>query len=61
MEAKPCGSWKSPITSASIVESSIRLSEICVDGDDLYWIELRPQEKGRAVIVKNGKDILPKP
>lgn len=59
MEAKPCGSWKSPITSAMLVESTIRLGEVCVDGNDLYWIESRPEEKGRSVIVKNGKDILP--
>ena len=61
MEAKPCGSWKSPITSSIIVESAIRLGEIVVDGNDLYWSESRPEEKGRSVIVKGGKDILPEP
>lgn len=62
---KPHGSWKSPITSSLIVESSIRLGDIVVDGEDLYWNELRPQEKGRSVIVRwrNGKkeDVLPSP
>lgn len=61
MEARPCGSWKSPITSSMIVESAIRLGEVVVDGDDLYWSESRPEEKGRSVIVKGGKDILPEP
>lgn len=50
--AKPHGSWKSPITSSMIVESSIRLGEIVFDGDVLYWNELRPEEKGRSVVVR---------
>jgi dipeptidyl aminopeptidase/acylaminoacyl peptidase len=48
----PYGSWKSPITSDLIVEKSIGLKELQVDGDDLYWIESRPNEKGRNVIVR---------
>ena len=42
-----------------IVESAIRLGDVCVDGKNLYWIESRPSEKGRSVIVKGGVDILP--
>ena len=61
MEAKPCGSWKSPITSSMIVESAVRLGEVVLDRDDLYWIESRPEEKGRSVIVGNEKDLLPEP
>lgn len=50
--AKPHGSWESPITSSMIVESSIRLGDIVLDGGTLYWNELRPEEKGRSVVVK---------
>ena len=64
-EAKPHGSWESPITSSIIVESFIRLGNIVLDGEDLYWNEIRPEENGRSVIVqwKNGrcKDVLSKP
>jgi dipeptidyl aminopeptidase/acylaminoacyl peptidase len=47
----PYGSWASPITSDLIVAGSIRLGEIRLDGDRLYWSEGRPTEGGRNVIV----------
>ncbi len=52
----PYGSWKSPITADMITQGGKRLLEIKVDGDDLYWIEGRPAEAGRNVIVKRGSD-----
>ncbi len=48
----PYGSWKSPITSNLITRQSIKLSEVRFDGDDIYWLEDRPQENGRCVIVR---------
>ncbi|MDX6290318.1 MAG: hypothetical protein QOH42_2117, partial [Blastocatellia bacterium] len=50
------GSWKSPITSDLIVKESIGLGQIKMDGDDIYWIELRPSEGGRQVIVRRTSD-----
>src|SRR5215472_10205213 len=52
----PYGSWASPITSDLIVASSIGLSDVRVDGDDVYWIETRPQEQGRSVIVRSPRN-----
>ena len=48
----PYGSWSSPITSDLIVASSIGLGEILLDGIDVYWLESRPQQGGRSVIVR---------
>ena len=48
----PYGSWISPITSDLIVSGSVGLSQCIIDGDDIYWIEMRPIESGRNVIVK---------
>ncbi|HYV00232.1 MAG TPA: hypothetical protein VE977_15490, partial [Pyrinomonadaceae bacterium] len=48
----PYGSWMSPITSDLIVSGSIGLSQPMMDGSDLYWIEMRPTEGGRNVIVR---------
>jgi dipeptidyl aminopeptidase/acylaminoacyl peptidase len=48
----PYGSWKSPITSDLIVRESVGLSQPAIDGDDIYWLEMRPAEGGRQVIVK---------
>jgi dienelactone hydrolase len=50
------GSWSSPITSELIVASSIGLGEILVDDADVYWLESRPQEGGRSVIVRRAED-----
>ena len=33
------GSWKSPITSELIVAQSVTLSEVCLDGGYVYWLE----------------------
>ncbi len=50
------GSWSSPITSDLIVASTIGLGEILLDGTEIYWIESRPQESGRSVIVHRAAD-----
>ncbi len=63
---RPYGSWPSPITSDLIVAKTIGLSEIQLAGEDIYWLEMRPEENGRYVIVRwtpNGemRDINPPP
>jgi len=53
-ETLPYGAWRSPITSDLIVAQAIGLGDIIVDGDDIYWIEGRPSEGGRNVLVRRG-------
>ncbi|MFM7573334.1 MAG: S9 family peptidase, partial [Snowella sp.] len=50
------GSWKSPITADAILAGSIGLGAVAIDGDDLYWSESRPTEKGRNVLVKRDRN-----
>ena len=52
----PYGSWKSPITSESIVAEAVGFGGIALDGDDIYWLESRPSEGGRRVIVRRTPD-----
>ena len=52
----PYGSWKSPITSDLIVSGTVGLGQIAIDGDDIYWVEGRPSEAGRSVIVRRTPD-----
>jgi dipeptidyl aminopeptidase/acylaminoacyl peptidase len=52
----PYGSWKSPITADLIVRGSVGLSQPTIEGDSVYWVELRPTEGGRNVIVRREKD-----
>jgi dipeptidyl aminopeptidase/acylaminoacyl peptidase len=56
VQTVPYGSWKSPITSDLIVKESIGLGQVKMDGDDIYWIEMRPSEGGRQVIVRQTHD-----
>ena len=55
-QVAPYGTWKSPITSDAIVAAAVTLGEIRVDGEDVYWSELRPAEGGRTVIVRRTPD-----
>lgn len=48
----PYGSWKSPITAELLVSDSVGLAEIQLHGNDVYWIERRPNEGGRCAIVR---------
>lgn len=50
------GTWKSPITSDLIVSDVVRLGEPSIDGQDVYWCELRPQQGGRIALVKRTAD-----
>ncbi len=56
MQIAPFGSWQSPITADSIVADSIGLGSIVLDGTDIYWLESRPQEAGRNVVVRRSSD-----
>jgi len=52
----PYGSWKSPISSDLIVAESIGVGGPRFDRDDIYWIEQRPNEGGRLVLVRRTPD-----
>jgi dipeptidyl aminopeptidase/acylaminoacyl peptidase len=51
----PYGSWESPITAEIVSAAGVRLGSVSVDGDDVYWLEGRPLEGGRSVLmVRHG-------
>ncbi|MBX7223312.1 MAG: S9 family peptidase [Blastocatellia bacterium] len=52
----PYGSWKSPITSDLIVQGTVGLRQIACSGEHVYWIEGRPLEGGRSVLVRRSAD-----
>jgi dipeptidyl aminopeptidase/acylaminoacyl peptidase len=70
------GSWVSPISARQVASAapaidapSLDMGSFDIDdinGDDLYWLEARPEEAGRSAIVRlsaNGEktDVLPAP
>lgn len=50
------GSWGSPIAAADTVAGIVRFSDIQYDGGSLYWLEMRPSEGGRTVLVRRSSD-----
>jgi len=52
----PYGSWKSPISAEFVAAGEVGLEQIRLDGEDIYWIERRPQQGGRKVIVRRSKE-----
>ena len=51
-QTAPYGSWKSPITADLLVSNNLAHERILIDGDDVYWVETRPSEHGRSVVVR---------
>ncbi|SFL96305.1 prolyl oligopeptidase family serine peptidase [Variovorax sp. OV329] len=56
MKTAPFGSWESPITPGLVAGSMVDLLDVQLDGGRLYWIEARPQEAGRHVLVCRQDD-----
>jgi len=52
----PYGTWRSPITTDLITGRRVALGSPRIDGEDVYWIEGRPSEAGRSVIVRRNAD-----
>jgi dipeptidyl aminopeptidase/acylaminoacyl peptidase len=64
MTVAPYGTWKSPITADLAVENSVRPAWPTAVGEWVYWVESRPSEGGRYVLVRRGaggeaSDVLP--
>lgn len=52
----PYGSWESPIKAELLAKAGISLSSPYPVGEDLYWLEGRPLEGGRNVLVRRAAD-----
>lgn len=56
MDTTPYGSWSSPVNGELLTERTVRLADLWVEGDDVLWVESRPAEAGRHVVVRSGPD-----
>uniref|UniRef100_A0A0E0DYV6 Peptidase S9 prolyl oligopeptidase catalytic domain-containing protein n=1 Tax=Oryza meridionalis TaxID=40149 RepID=A0A0E0DYV6_9ORYZ len=53
----PYGSWESPISAAAVSAAGRTVEGLAVAGDGrLLWVETRPEEGGRAVLVKEAAE-----
>jgi dipeptidyl aminopeptidase/acylaminoacyl peptidase len=48
----PYGSWTSPLRADLVASAARRLSQPRLDGDFVYWLEGRPHQGGRQVVVR---------
>ena len=63
----PYGTWQSPVSAESLVDQVVRLGQLQVPpggkGRDVYWVESRPADGGREVIVRHRggevSDVIP--
>ena len=52
----PYGTWKSPVTVEMLTAGALRFEGVAVDGDDVYWVESRPDEAGRCAAMRLTAD-----
>ena len=60
----PYGTWRSPVSAQLVAAQGVRLGAVAIDpstalgagGDDVYWLEGRPSEGGRYVLVRRDRD-----
>ncbi|MEO8570432.1 MAG: prolyl oligopeptidase family serine peptidase [Chloroflexota bacterium] len=52
----PYGTWRSTIRIDDVVGEVVTLGEPWVDGDEVFWLEGRPAEGGRRVLVRGAID-----
>ncbi|MCZ6458958.1 MAG: prolyl oligopeptidase family serine peptidase, partial [Gammaproteobacteria bacterium] len=62
----PYGSWTSPISAEAVVAGVVGFAELRTLDECVYWLESRPQEHGRCVIVMRDatgqlRDLTPTP
>ena len=60
----PYGTWSSPVSAQLLVTDAVSLSAPSADGDAIYWVEGRPSEGGRNVLVRRSaagvvEDVVP--
>ncbi|HKT31925.1 MAG TPA: S9 family peptidase [Gammaproteobacteria bacterium] len=47
-----CGSWRAPLSAGQIAAGSVRFAQPRIAGEQVYWLENRPAENGRSVLVR---------
>jgi dipeptidyl aminopeptidase/acylaminoacyl peptidase len=52
----PYGSWRTPIRVQDAIGGATALGEVWVDGADVLWVEGRPSEAGRRILVRRTPD-----
>jgi dipeptidyl aminopeptidase/acylaminoacyl peptidase len=51
----PFGSWPSPLEAARVAAAGVRIYQPRRSGEVVHWLELRPAEGGRTVLVQEAR------
>lgn len=51
-KAAPYGTWDSPVTAELFTERNVLISQLRLDGPDIYWVEDNPRREGRSVLLR---------
>ena len=54
-QAAPCGAWTSPITAAVVAAGATPLSQVILDGGDVFWLAGRANEGGRNTLLRHSR------
>ena len=54
----PSAVWPSPISAQRAAAGRMRLTDVQLSDGDAYWIEGRPVERGRCVIVREHDGVV---
>ena len=55
-QVAPYGAWESPVTIEMMTAGAVSFAEIDTDGDEIYWVESRPDEAGRYAAMRRAAD-----
>ncbi|NLG19909.1 MAG: S9 family peptidase [Actinomycetales bacterium] len=58
MQTAPHGSWPSPLDARQTLSATTRRRSPRADGEDLYWLEARPEDAGRVTLVRRRDGVV---
>ncbi len=56
VQTRPYGAWDSPLRASDVAAASVGLAYASARDGRLYWVEARPQERGRNALVSAAPD-----
>jgi len=56
MTPTPYGAWPSPLDAATVAGDTLDFGPVAVDDGTVYWLERRPSEGGRGVVMRADPD-----
>ncbi|MFB6117774.1 prolyl oligopeptidase family serine peptidase [Halosegnis sp.] len=59
MDETPYGAWPSPLDAETVTAEHVDFGTVAVADGGVYWLERRPSEGGRGVVLREGTPVTP--